>query len=178
MTGDRRYKRAKAIEWALGHTSQNKEQIAVCFQLLDATEGPDRITWYGYFTEKTWERTIESLRHCGWEGDDLSDLSGLDTNEVDLVIEPEENDRGEWYDKVRWVNSRGGLALKDRMDEGEVKAFAQRMRGNILAMKKGGGQRSRTQRSGNSRSRSEGAPPAGHPDDPGPSDFDEDSIPF
>ena len=35
------------------------------------------ITYFGFFTDKTMKRTIESLRYIGWEGDDLAELPTL-----------------------------------------------------------------------------------------------------
>ena len=61
MLADGTY-RARAIEGALGFTKGDKEQAAI---LLDVSEGEaegQRITWFGYFTEKTTDRTMEALR--------------------------------------------------------------------------------------------------------------------
>jgi hypothetical protein len=129
---DGRYK-ARAIEWKLGLTSQGKEQIGVLFQLEDG----QTITWYGYFTEKTTERTLDSLDHMGWDGGDISKpLVGLDANEVMLVIENEKNDDGKIYPRVRWVNRiGGGLAMKEELTGNALQNFKQRMQGEILARK-------------------------------------------
>ena|ERR1051326_2108102 len=131
--------RARPVSWALGRTSTGKEQVAVEFELMDAdgVVGP-HITWFGYFTDDTWERTVESLRHCGWQGDDLSELSGLD-QEVSVVIENEEY-KGKRYPKVRWVNAPGsGLALKEQLSPQEAKEFASSMRGRILQQRQSQG---------------------------------------
>jgi hypothetical protein len=128
--------RARAADWALGTASTGTKQIGVDFLILDGEATGKHITWYGYFTEETFERTIESLQHCGWEGDDLSDLRGLDRNEVTIVVDHEQNQQtGEIRVRVQWVNRPGGVVMKDRMDEGSAKAFAQSMKGRILAMK-------------------------------------------
>lgn len=126
-----RYK-AKAIEWKLGMTSTGKEQIGVLFQLEDGSA----ITWYGYFTENTTERTLESLEYMGWDGNDITNPQGLDTNEVQLVVEHETGDDGKTYAKVRWVNRiGGGLAMKEELTGGALMSFKQRMQGAILARK-------------------------------------------
>jgi len=132
--------RARAVDGALGYTQAGNEQLAVSFQLLDGELQGQRITWYGYFTEKTTERTFESLEHCGWQGDDLSDLTGIDRNEVVLVIEHETGDDGVERARVRWVNAAAGIAMKDRMEPGDAKAFAQRMRGQLVARRAAKGQ--------------------------------------
>src|SRR5438445_10684785 len=76
--------RARATTWGLGSTGGDKEQVAVTFKLLDY---PGKvITYYGSFSEAALEFTVKALRTCGWTGVDISDLQGLDTNEVSLVV--------------------------------------------------------------------------------------------
>jgi hypothetical protein len=127
--------KARATEGALGYTQGGSEQVGVSMQLLDGPDEGKHITWYGYFTEKTVERTIESLRLMGWEGDSLADLTGIDRNDVFIVIEHEADQQGEIRAKVRWVNGGGGVQMKDRLDEGAAVAFAERMKGAVLAAK-------------------------------------------
>lgn len=127
--------RARGGSWGLGVTSTGKEQVGVLFDLLDL-EGRS-IPYYGYFTEKTFDRTIESLRLMGWQGSDLTELNtaaaGLDTNEVNLVIEHEAYE-GVVSAKVKWVNALGGGAiLQQRLEGDQLKSFAQRMKAQILA---------------------------------------------
>src|SRR5262245_48948220 len=89
----KRHYRARALHSALGRARNGREQIAVEFQILDEGFESERITWYGYFgdegrgTRTPTQITVEALRNCGWVGDDLSDLSGIDANEVALVVE-------------------------------------------------------------------------------------------
>jgi hypothetical protein len=129
--------RARAVSAALGETSTGSEQVAVEFELLDVegNAGP-HIVWYGYFTEKTVKTTIKALRTCGWTGDLLTDLSGIDTNEVSLVIEEESDQNGRMRPRVRWVNAPGGagLSLKAPLDGEKARAFAAKMRSRIAAM--------------------------------------------
>src|SRR5690606_28336352 len=105
---------AKAIEWKLGVTSRGTEQIAVLFQL----ESGEQITWYGYFTEKTTERTLDALEYMGWDGVDITDPVGLDRNDVRLVIDHETGEDGKTYARVKWVNRIGGLAVKEELTGG------------------------------------------------------------
>lgn len=121
----------RAREWALGHSSNGTEQIAVLFDYVDS-EGPQTITWFGYFTEAACDRTIEALRYCGWEGDDFGRLEGLDKNEVELVLENDTYE-GKTRLKVQWVNRLAALALKAPMDSNQIAAFAARMRGKAVA---------------------------------------------
>lgn len=122
---------ARGTQAALGETGTGKEQVAVIFKILAPGFEGKHITWFGYFTDKTADRTIESLRICGWAGSDLSDLSGIDTNEVELVIANEEYE-GKTISKVRWVNRAGGVGLAAPMSPEKAKAFAAKMKGAVL----------------------------------------------
>lgn len=139
MGAQRRY-RARAKTWGLGETDKGTEQVAVEFEILTENAEMNHIVWYGYFSEKTWERTVESLRACGWEGADLTDLQGLEKNEVELVIEDEEYN-GNPVAKVRWVNRPGGLALKAPLTGERARSFAATMREQIKAMDAAGGRK-------------------------------------
>ena len=145
MIQDGRHK-ARAIEWKLGVTSKGSEQIGVLFQLDDG----QTITWYGYFSDKTVERTLESLEHMGWDGIDIAAPVGLDKNEVSIVVEAEQGDDGNFYPRVRWVNKLGGgLAMKEELAGHALNNFRNRMKGAVLARK----QNKPTGSGGSSRSR-------------------------
>jgi hypothetical protein len=122
--------------------SKNKgtEQSEVEFELTQEGFTGTRITWVGYYTERTEDRTLESLRHAGWTGDDLaaSPLPGLGSTEVDLVIENEEYD-GKTRSKVAFVNKPGGIAMGVPMDDVQRRSFADRMRAKIALQKNGAG---------------------------------------
>lgn len=130
--------RARGLSAALGMTAQNKEQVGIEFVLLDSegTEGA-RMTYFGSFSEKALEHTIKALRIAGWTGDDLSDFQGIGTTDVDLVVAHEEYE-GKWSAKIKWVNpaGSGGPALKAPMSPEQAKAFAARMKGQILGLER------------------------------------------
>ena len=125
--------RAKGIEAQLGFTNGGKEQVAISFQLLTPGFENERAAYYGTFGEKALEITIKALRACGWKGVDLSDLSGIDANEVNLVVEHEEYN-GTITAKVKWVNDGAGGLLKNVMGEAERVSFAQRMRAQVATL--------------------------------------------
>jgi len=158
---------ARAISGDLGFTNEGNEQVAIEFELLDEAYAGQRITWHGSFSEKKGEakftpleHTIKSLRACGWTGDDLSDLTGIDANEVQLTIEHSEY-KGKVSAKVRWVNKLGGLALKTPLSETQKKAFAAKMRGKVLAATRATGSASAPKSNGhpNAPSSADDAPP-------------------
>lgn len=127
--------RARGVLGALGMTSTGREQVAVELQILDENFAGATITWFGYFTEETQERTFESLRTLGWKTDDLSNLDGINANEVKIVLKDEEYD-GKWRLKVAWINKPGGLALKTPMNEQQARSFAAQMKGRAMASRR------------------------------------------
>lgn len=135
MGTNKRIYEAKAKTWGLGTAGQKATpEVAVEFGIITPGADVQAITWHGYLTDAALERTVESLRHCGWKGDDVSDgLPGLDTNEVSLVIEDEEYE-GRTYPKVQFVNRKGGLALKAPMAQDQAKAFGASLKDKIRAI--------------------------------------------
>lgn len=129
---------ARACAGALGYTSKQKPQIAIDLEITQGESAGQHVTWYGYFSDAAHERTFAALRTLGWEGDDLSDLTGIDKNEVSITLKSEEYE-GKWTQKVAWINPLGGLVLKDRMDASQLKAFAASMRGAAIASRSGNG---------------------------------------
>lgn len=128
-----RYK-ARAVDGSLAVAGTGTENVAVLFSITSAGEYAGyQITWYGYLTDAAIDRTLDALRLCGWEGDDLNRLTGLDRNEVEIVIEHEEDLNGKTHAKVKWVNGPGGLAVKNRLEGGAAQAVAQRLKGHVLA---------------------------------------------
>jgi hypothetical protein len=123
---------AKAVDIDMGYTSTGKPQYAVAFELVDTGE---TITWYGFMTEKTAKLTLESLRHCGWMGNDPGSISAEDlTSIVSLVIEEEEYEDNV-YPRVRWVNRKGGVArLRDKMDDAQRTAFGAEFKGLAMSI--------------------------------------------
>lgn len=167
--------RARAVQGSamLGYSSRDTEQVAVLLRFVDGPYAQHTIGWYGYFSDKTMERTIESLRYMGWRGDDMFDLSTVgddQAEDVDIVIEHETNDDGEVRARVRWINKPGGgIALKKPMTEAQAKAFATRMRGAVVAYDRKAGQPKNNGGVGPQR-RPDRAEPPPHKDD--------DNIPF
>jgi hypothetical protein len=159
-------KRAKAIAAAIGKAKTGTHQIAIEFEFLDEQGG---ITYYGPLTDAALEYTMKAIRTAGFQGDDLSDLSSLcgETPDVMLVIGPDEYE-GKVTRKVKFINSMGGLAVKDALQGDDLAAFARSMKGKIINCERSGGERQR-------RPAAKKAP--NHSGEE-PSPFNEDPIPF
>lgn len=121
---------AQAVDGYLSHTKDGKEQIVVKFAIVGGPHDGQSVDWTGFFTDKTFDRTIQGLRYCGWEGDDISDLTGIDRNEVEVVVEHNEYN-GKTYARVAWVNPIGGKA---RMAADEARTFAESIKGRIARL--------------------------------------------
>jgi hypothetical protein len=103
----------RAIKWELATATTGTEYILVKFCLDDGTY----VYWRGFMTDKTWARTVEALKYCGWDGADFGSLfneeadNGMGTSDVELVLEEEEYE-GKTVTKVKWVNALGGAPMK------------------------------------------------------------------
>jgi hypothetical protein len=131
-----------AVQFGITKGVNAKEQVVVLFDFTDQKD-PDygkSISWFGYFSDKTIDRTLESLRYCGWQGDEIAELpdiaaAGGLNEEVELVVEHEFYQRpgepGEWQEKVRWVNRPGGsgaIKLERPLEGRELASFSARMK--------------------------------------------------
>lgn len=121
----------------LGKTDAGNPQLAASFEIIDESHAGTFVPWYGYFTDKTKKRTLESLRLAGWSNDDIGEIEGFGDTEVDIVVEHNEWE-GKVSARVAWVNrpGSGGIALKSPMNEAERKAFAAKLKGEAVQSRK------------------------------------------
>jgi hypothetical protein len=124
---------ARTHQW--GETKAGTRQIALEFEIVEGDFANRTVPWFGYFSDKTWERTCESLRYCGWKGDDLADLGALDY-QVQIVVEHNEYD-GKCFPRVAWVNRLGSghIKLQKPLPQEELRRFAARMRSRAAGIK-------------------------------------------
>ena len=174
---NKRYVRSKAKEWVLGESENGKPHIAISFHIKDPLDGVEKFVGYrGFFTEATTERTIESLRYLGFEGDDLSKLEGLDKNEVELVIEDEEytkeGDPGPTlFTRVQWINQVRGPQVKVKLEGEKLGSFAALMKNAFRAHDAAAGKRV-------TRPAAAKAAPSSGPKGEEPPPMADDDIPF
>lgn len=112
-------------------------QVAVTFEVLRGPDAGQRISWMGYFTDNTTDRTLDALRICGFTGEDLDKFCDQrPTNEVQIVVENEEFE-GKVRAKVAWVNdpNRGnGIKLADPLRDGDLRKFGAQFKSKLKAM--------------------------------------------
>jgi hypothetical protein len=137
---------AKVVNYGIGETKAGNPQACITFSFIEG-ETNREMTWYGFFTERTIERTIDSLLICGMKGNDPRVLvagpksNALDMEtEVSIVVENDKddkgnvilNDKGQPTPKIRWVNRAAGTAFK-RMDEKSVFAKLGDLKGLVAS---------------------------------------------
>lgn len=114
--------RGRAIKGSeqYGQTKNGNDQIVIDLDLLDIGE---KVSTFLVFTDKAAQFSLDRLRACGWTGDDLSKLDGIDANEVDVEVKYEMY-QGQEKMKVQIVTGGGAVKLKDQLDDKGKKAFA------------------------------------------------------
>lgn len=125
---------ARPKAWGLSRAGTGTDQAEVEFEIIQGPFQGCSIVWRGFFTEKTAERSLESLRYCGWQGDDIAAWTGMGSRNVEIIIEDKANQDGKVFPKVKWVNrlgssgGSGGLKMKAPMDDAQKRQFAARIR--------------------------------------------------
>ncbi len=121
-----------------GMSKNGHEQIAVEFVLLhpENYEESDATTqWVGSLAnDASLEITIKALRACGWKGDDFNDLTGIDSEMVELDVQWDEY-QGKKRLKPKWVNKPGGgkINFKQKLDVGGKAAMNARLKAFLAA---------------------------------------------
>lgn len=114
--------------------AKNTPLVAVTFSVPEH----GTIEWDGWLTEAAVDRTFEALRYCGWVGDDVRDLSGIEANEVEIVVELEEF-QGRTHPRVKWVNALGGRSSGSLLSPETAAAIAAGLKGKAIASRKAPG---------------------------------------
>jgi hypothetical protein len=146
-----------SAQYAINPNNGN-EQIAIDVHVPELERS---FTTFLHFTEKAAPYAIERLRALGWTGDDISNLAGIDQNDVEVQIKYEtfENKTRMKVDIV--TNGGGRVKLENQMNEQQRRVFAARMKAFVKGASPNGG----TSRPAPAASKREGAYDPGPPDD-------------
>ena len=89
--------------WAqYGESSGGNPEMILDLDLkLDEAGNKRRVSTPLYFSAAAAEYSFARLRACGWEGADVSNLEGVDKNEIDIEVRYEP-----------WVNEQGVTEMK------------------------------------------------------------------
>lgn len=121
--------RAIAGSEQYGTSSGGHDQIVVDLSL---TELGEQVSTFLIFSDASAPYSIQRLRACGWQGDDLSNLAGIDANDVDVEV------RYEMYDskqqmRVQILTGGGRVVLDKPLDDQGKRAFAAKFKGLAVA---------------------------------------------
>ncbi len=116
--------RAIAGSEQYGVTSKGNDQIVID---VDVPSLGRSLSVFLNFSENAAQYSIDKLRACGWSGEDLTNLIGLDKNEVDVNVKYESYN-GEQKMKVDIFSGGGRVKLESPMDDKQKRAFAARMK--------------------------------------------------
>lgn len=131
--------------WAqFGTSKAGNEQVCLQFEIVRGPESGRKVPWFGSFSEtrsektkkSVAERTIESLRICGFRGNDLATLPAQElTQEVSITVEHNEWE-GKKTARVSWVNEPGGggVKLANPIGGTELRRFAASMKSKLASI--------------------------------------------
>jgi hypothetical protein len=118
-------------DWAQYGDSKNENpELLLDIDLrLDDVGNVRRVTTPLYFSLAAAPYSFDRLRACGWEGSDLSDLTGVDKNEISVEVKHEpwlnpESGQNEMKTKFQIMSGAGRFNTAKPV---EAKAFAARV---------------------------------------------------
>lgn len=166
--------KAKISNYGITNTKAGDPQIAVLFDFENQEKVPCEMTWFGTLKEgKGRDITLKALLTMGMRGNDIEALAGgLDSNTlnpenpVNITIDEEPDQAGKYHMRVKWINSVGGAAFRDKLtkDEAKVKLGALNLKGAMALIRAETGIKDEPKKAAPSR--------------PAPGDFTMDDIPF
>lgn len=122
-----------------GHSSnKGTPQVVVCFEVLRGPQAGQRMSWIGYFTEKSEERTLKALRLCGFTGDDLDAFAGqVPNNEVQIDVQEETDNQGRIRTKIAWINDPSfgsGMKMENALSGADLRKFGAQFKSKLKSL--------------------------------------------
>ena len=151
-----------------GTASTGTKQCLVMFT-VEYDDGSVVLPWFGFFGSESWERTVQSLRYCGFRGDDISTINSQKLDEpVTVKVEHEERNDGRVYARVAFVNRPGArIKFNSPMGANELRHFAAQLKQRMSQQAPGSATTTRIPPSEQIRQamNTQGWNPTGNPDD-------------
>ena len=96
---------ARAVKWEIGEAEKTgNPRIVVDFVISEGPEAGKTLTWSGMLhDDKSFARTSESMKACGWDEASIESPVGLNKNEVSVTVEDNEY-QGKTNSRIAWVN--------------------------------------------------------------------------
>lgn len=123
-----------------GAASTDTEQIGVLFRITKGPHAGRTLPWYGSMSDKAKDRTLEQLvlAGCTFPDGDLTNMAGLGSKEIEVQVEcdevPEGENAGQMRSRITWLGV--GIAMSKMFDKDQKKAFANKYKGDVVALKK------------------------------------------
>jgi len=119
---------ATILSHAIGETKSGNPQAIVTFGF--EANGPQKITYYGSFSEKAMQYTIKNLITCGLKGNNpAGDLEVGKQVEIVIDIEVDENNKDR--NKVKFINRLG--EVRNAIPQDLAKAKLSALEGAVMA---------------------------------------------
>lgn len=127
-------------------TKNSPFSAALSFEIISGPYSGQRITAFLYFGSKAgaksgktgMERSLESLRICGFTGDDLDKFSDQHPDqEVSITVvhdtyQDEKTGESKTNAKVAWINSpMRGFVLKEALPQTELRRYSAQLKGTL-----------------------------------------------
>ena len=129
------------IQWGPG-TDKSPFTAAVNFEIINGPFSGQKITAFLYFSDTagksgktTAERSIESLRACGFTGDDIDKFADQSPDiEVQIVVE-HETYQGKVRAKVAWINAASrGFTFEKPLETSSLRKFSAQLKSTLKAI--------------------------------------------
>jgi hypothetical protein len=120
----------RAVSAYLTETKAGDVQAGIQIAFDDArAAGVPTATWFGGFkSDKAEAKTLETLRLCGWKGDNLEDLSSIDGSVSVNTSCEEDSYNGTTTVKLKWINPAAR-----KLEGFKAREFAERMKTRVRA---------------------------------------------
>lgn len=127
----------ESAQW--GETPTTKSEfVEITFRVTDGPHKGEEKSKSFWFTPKAMEYAIADLRACGctFPGGDVTNLTGLGTREVEIVVQKQKPKEGELeskYTEIRFINDPNAPRRQvPAIGEDKKQALRDRLRGAIL----------------------------------------------
>jgi hypothetical protein len=129
--------KVKCVDAKVGKAKTGTIQIGCALEIVEGPQSGQMLTWYGFFTENTEERTVAAMRTLGFRGNDIRRLESMfEGATAQAVVDHEKNQDGKLVAKTNWINPIG-VMMNEVLDGAELASFGKRFAG--LAARLGGG---------------------------------------
>lgn len=130
-----------------GYAKTGTPQVGIDLEFIGGEHEGAMVTTVLFFSENAKKFSFDRLRALGWSGDDVGDLTGIDTNEVQAVVKHETFD-GKERMKVEILTGGGGMKFEKTMDPAQRRAFGASLRSDAAATRRGPAQPAATANGG------------------------------